>query len=549
MAIVQVGNLPSVSPAEAGHSMMVGIELIRWIEEHLYHPDGEEDDFGTRKRMQLTPEQKRHLLHFYATDPTRQHRWVYRQSILQRCKGWGKGPFSGALALAELMGPCRPKFVRGEWTVVKNDTAWVQLAAVSLDQTANVFDSIRTMIGDRDEIDGMPVDSGLTRIYAGKNNERKLVPVSSESTTLEGARPTFIIADEPHLWTQSTGGHRLIQVCKRNLAKSKGGRSRLIITTNSFLPGEESVLEREYEVFKAVQEGRARNTGVLWDSIESDDPVPDLGDEEALRAALVDARGDAVWLDVDRLIQEIYDGTIAPELSRRFHLNQVVAAGDAWLSHQEVDQAVTHDRIPDRAIVAIGFDGSRSHDATALVATDVKTGHCELLGVWEKPDMPGHDDWVVPRDQVDSAVQEAFNRFRVAAMFCDLAYWESYVDKWSDEHREDLFIKGSAQGAMAFDMRKSERQFTEECEAVNDAFVQGEITIGTHPALVRHLKNARRRVNQYGVRFNKESRESKNKVDAATALVIARRARRIALERGVLEKWTEYRPGVLIGHF
>ncbi|MFF7588619.1 terminase [Kitasatospora purpeofusca] len=538
MAVLQVGNLPAVSPVDQGYSMMVGLALIRWAEEHLYHPD-ENDEDGNPLPWRYTAEQKRHLLHFYATDPNRSHRWIYRRSIYQRIKGSGKGPFSAAMALSEALGPCRPVYNRTfrTWTVQRNEAAWVQLAAVSLDQTANVFKSLRGMIRDRTEIDGIPVDAGLTRIYAGANNERQIAPVTSESKTLEGARPTFVICDEPHLWTSSTGGHRLIEVIKRNLAKSKNGASRLIITTNAFLPGEDSVLEREYESFKAMMEGRSRTTGILWDSIESSDPVPDLGDEAALRAALIDCRGDSIWLDIDTIVAEIYDGTISAELSRRFFLNQVVAAGDSWLTHQEVQAAIRDLSIEEGRIVAVGFDGSRSDDATAIILADVATGHCVVAGVWEKPDAPGFDDWEVPRHEVDSAVHDIFRRYRVAAMFCDLAYWESYVDRWADQYREKLFVKGSPQGALSFDMRKSTKGFTEECEMTLAAFQLGDITIGRHPALVRHLKNARRRVNEYGVRFDKESKGSKHKVDAATALVIARRARRVALERGVLEKW------------
>ncbi|MCZ0973154.1 terminase [Streptomyces albulus] len=518
---------------------------IRWAEKHLHHPEDDEEPW------RFTPEQKRFLVHYYSTDPENSHKWVYRRAILQRMKGHGKGPITAAISLIELMGPCRPVYDRETraWKVGRQSAATVQLAAVSLDQTANVFTLIRGMIGSRKEIDGIPVDSGLTRIYAGPNNERSVMPLTSESKTQEGKRPTCVIGDEPHLWTDSTGGHKLVHVINRNLAKSKGGRSRLILTSNAFMPGEDSVLEREYESFRKMVEGRSRTTGILWDSIESGDPVPDLGDRDALAQALMDCRGDSTWLDVDRLIEEIYDGTTPPELSRRFFLNQIVAAADGWVTPQQVDQAVTEQLLEDGSMVALGFDGSRTTDATALVATSIETGFCELLGVWEKPDLPGYDDWEVPRHEVDAAVQRAFDRFRVAAFGCDLALWESYVDKWADEHRKDVFCPAGPKGVFSFDMRSRTFDFTMEAEATEAAFREGSIEIADDSRLIRHLKNARRRPNRYGIGIGKESRDSPRKIDAAAALIIARKMRRIAIEKGVREKWRLRRPGVLRGYY
>ena len=44
------------------------------------------------------------------------------------------------------------------------------------------------------------------------------------------------------------------------------------------------------------------------------------------------------------------------------------------------------------------------------------------------------------------------------------------------------------------------------------------------PALRRHVLNARRRSNNYGVSFGKESRESPRKVDLYAALMLAHEA-------------------------
>lgn len=549
MSTVQVGNLPAVRPRDLGQSEMVGLAAISWAHRHLRNPDNPEEPW------RFTAEQIRFILHWYATNPGRSHRWVWRRGILQRMKGWGKGPLASALALIELLGPCRPKYNphTHTWGVARAEAAWVQLAAVSMDQTINTFDMARAMIGERTEIDGMPVDCGLTRILAGPTKQRRLAPVTSEAKTLEGSRPTLVIADETHLWTDSTGGHRLAQVCRRNLGKSRGGASRMLVTTNAFQPGFDSVAERDYEAWQAQQEGRARTSGILLDSIESSDPVMDLTDEDALRGALADARGDSIWLDLDRIIAEIYDLTVSPDEARRFYLNQLVATGDSWVEPHQIDAAGTDDRISDGAIVALGFDGSKggkNADATALVAVDVETGLVEVLGLWERPDMPGYDDWVVPKDQVTAAVATAFDRFRVAAFACDMSYWEPYVEIWADSYRNKVFCSMGSRGLFNFDMRSSTRlsQFTARAEAVATAFETGTIRICRHPGLIRHLKNSRRRPNRFGIGVGKSSRHSPHKVDASVAMIIALAARHHALEKGVLAKWRN-RTGVLVGNY
>ena len=54
--------------------------------------------------------------------------------------------------------------------------------------------------------------------------------------------------------------------------------------------------------------------------------------------------------------------------------------------------------------------------------------------------------------------------------------------------------------------------------------------------MTRHLLNARRRPNRWGISFGKENRESPKKVDVLAALLLARMARQRILGDGVLRK-------------
>ncbi|MBQ1164273.1 terminase, partial [Streptomyces sp. A73] len=72
-----------------------------------------------------------------------------RDGVIQRLKGWGKDPLVATWSAFEFVGPCRFGAIAdegNEWGVpagqplgVQHPAAWVQIAAVSQDQTRNTM--------------------------------------------------------------------------------------------------------------------------------------------------------------------------------------------------------------------------------------------------------------------------------------------------------------------------------------------------------------------------------------------------------------------------
>jgi hypothetical protein len=81
----------------------LGYQAIKWIQENLLAD--ETDEYDKPLPFKLTPEQARFILWFYAIDET--GRFVYREVVLQRLKGWGKDPLAAVIAAVEFVGPCR----------------------------------------------------------------------------------------------------------------------------------------------------------------------------------------------------------------------------------------------------------------------------------------------------------------------------------------------------------------------------------------------------------------------------------------------------------
>jgi hypothetical protein len=525
----------------------LGWAVIDFVESYLLQPDG--DQAG--EPFRFTREQLNFVLWFYALDE--RGRFRYRRAVLRRSKGWGKSPFLGALCLAELLGPVR--FVEwdaaGEPVAVRHPLPWVVVAGVSETQTENTLSAIRAMCEESALVDDFGLDVGLTRIFVPGGG--KIVPITANSATQEGARPTFVVMDETHHWTTSNGGMNLARVIRRNLGKSRDGAARAIETTNAHEPGRDSVAEGSYLAWRAIVEGRSRSAGLLYDSREAPGDVP-LNDEALLLAALRATYGDATWIDLERILGEIYDPNTPPEEARRFYLNQIVAAADSWVAPSEWDRNKVDDLEPlaDGETVTLGFDGGLTDDSSALVAVRVSDGAPFLLGLWEKPDGPAGDGWEVPKDQVRDLVDYAFAVYDVPAFFSDVAYWETDVDAWRDEYGERLLVKATTRHAIAWDMRGHAAETVRAVEALHRAITDGEqpwkpgtrllgggrgyAQVDASEAFRRHVLNARRRPNRWGVSFGKETRESPKKVDALASFVLARMARSRVLAEGVLKK-------------
>lgn len=521
---------PPVEPVRHGpdkpppRNRTLGWDALAWTVRYLKQPDG--DNAGAPWRF--TPEQVRFLLWFYAIDD--QGRFRYRSAVYRRLKGSGKDPLGAAIACIELLGPCRFGGWRDDGTpiAVPHPRPWIQIAAVTKEQTQNtmsLFDGLLTA----EAIEDYGVDLGKEVIYTASGG--RLAAVTSSPRALEGARITFALKNETHHWIRSNQGLEMDAVIRRNLAKSRDGSARSLSITNAHRPGEDSVGEREWELYQKIRAGKTRASGLLYDSIEAPPDIV-LSDPDSLRAGLLAARGDSTWINVDVLMEEIWSMP-DPADARRFYLNQIVAAEDSLIAPYEWDACLDEDaELAPGDEITLGFDGGKTDDATALVAVRVRDRLAVPLLVRERPEGPAGEGWEVDRGEFDAVVRAAFDRYRVAGFFSDTALWETYVDAWAADFGRQLTVKASPRHAVAFDMRGNLRRRVEGTERLLSAIRDQDLRHNGDPTLRRHALNARRRPTPHGLSFGKEHRESPRKVDAFAALLLADMARAELLARG-----------------
>lgn len=520
----------------------LGYEALAWAAKYLRHPNG----VRAGKAWQFTREQARFVLWFYAVDDA--GRWLFHHGARRLAKGSGKSPFAAVMALVELLAPVRfdhwDEKVPGGAVGKSVSMPWVQIAAVSLDQTENTMRMVRAMASPanapalhRD----YSLDVGKTQIFV--QPEGKLEVITSSAATAEGAESTFVIGDELEHWTPSNGGAELHATLLDNLSKSG---SRMLETLNAWKPGINSAGESTFNDWVLQESGRSKNDSkILYDARQAPHGT-ELGDAESLRSALEWVYADCPWSDVDAIITRIWSPSARVDDSKRKYLNWPVASSDAWCDPQDWAQMARPDiEVSPGDDVVMFFDGSLSNDHTALIGCRVDDGHVFTIGVWQPQSVHADDKPMVDVQAVDDRVDFAFATWNVVGFFADVREWESFTKvAWPERYRDKLELWATSRGAqqpepIAWDMRGKDFAFTTAAELAEAEIMQHMFTHDGNALLTEHVLNARRHEGRYGITVRKESRKSSKKIDACVCLIGARMVWRLAREKAASSKKRE----------
>jgi hypothetical protein len=184
--------------------LTLGWQAIAWVQANLLAE--ETDEHGQQLPFNLTFEQRRFILWFYAIDEN--GRFTYRNCVLQRLKGWGKDPLAAVICAIEFLGPC----VFAGWSTrnipergieyagpvgKEHPRAWIQIAAVSKTQTMNTMLLFKGLF--REELKAAhgigKHQMGAFQITAHGGN-RRIQAVTSSPKSLEGGRTTLVVMNE-----------------------------------------------------------------------------------------------------------------------------------------------------------------------------------------------------------------------------------------------------------------------------------------------------------------------------------------------------------------
>lgn len=495
-------------------------------------------------------------------------RRMHDTAFFSRPKGCNKSGLAAELVLFEGLGPCRFdgwakggetfEFLGHTYTYEAGEPMgrpvkypFVRIMATEEGQTGNTFDMVYNNLEDGPlcELKAYGMRVNKTKIDLPFGGE--IIPSTAGSSSKDGGKETFVIFDESHLYNTNEL-RRMYSTVTRNLNKRKKiAETWALETTTMYLPGEESVAEATYnyaqqimESIRVLKEGekrkvKVRRTRLLFDHRWGE--IVDLDDEEALEEAIEDAYGEAMdWNSKQGIIDDLFDPRRTPEESRRYFLNALTEAHNAWLSPQLISRAsaegVGVDDIAKGEKIALGFDGALTRDATALIGCRISDGALFVLKISERPDGPEAENWVVDQVAFDAKVSWAFKHFKVVAFNADPPHWQDWLEKWEREFGETHLVVKATPGSYLKWWTKRDTQMALALERLYEAIkTDRDVKLDKDPVFLRHLLNARRWERRGGLVIGKDTKNSTKKMDAAMAATLAYEARANYLAKAPVE--------------
>lgn len=439
-AVCARSRLPWRGPTEARPFPSLGWAILGWTYQHLPSPADEKEP------LVYTDEQARRIVRWFEIDP-HDGEYVYTRLLLEEAKGYGKSPFAATLNIIDFKGPvCFDGWdAKGEpvgvpWGTGRRPPAWIQIAAVSEDQTDNTYGALYAMLSARNGAiaDDLRLDVGRTKVY-DRDSPGKIEPVTASAGSREGQRLTDATLDETHLWTPRNGGVKLAGTLRRNVAKMGG---RVVETTNAPVIGGRSVAEK--------LDPDIPTRGILaYAKRARETPQPDWTDER-LRDELAYVYEGAPWADPDRLVRELRDPATDWDDGLRYWFNlRTAGAGKAVDPRTWDARRVQRGQPAGGTRIGAGFDGSISQDATVIRGCTAD-GYSFIWDAWEKPTgpelqrwlstHPGRESWEVDRIEVNESVARLFATYSVGRMNCDTPKWKTEIANWAVLYGEDTVL-------------------------------------------------------------------------------------------------------------
>lgn len=433
----------------------LGFLAADWVEAHCIVPDGFSlgSPFvmdGWQLWCAVNHYRIRSGVVFDPQRPAQATAFHYRRSQVVGPQKTGKGPWSAAITCFEAVGPClfagwaqggevyrceddgcgcgfEYFYERGEPMGMRRPTSLIQLLATSEDQVDNVYRPLQGMIRRGALSERMKVREGFIRLP----EDGRIDPVTAAANSKLGNPINFAVMDESGLYTARNKLLKVSQTMRRGLA-GMGGRS--IETTNPWDPMESSQAQQTFEsratdIFRFYRRPPAdlsyknkRDRHKIHQYVYAGSPWVDLAAIEAEAAEL---------LETD------------PTQAERFFGNRLVQGLGSFMPEKLWDESEAPREVPRGERIALGFDGSRSGDWTALRA-ETADGYrfTPTYGPDGRPTFWNPDEWGgrIPRSEVSAAVAELFDRYSVARMYVDPRHWETQADQWATEFGDDVVV-------------------------------------------------------------------------------------------------------------
>lgn len=385
----------------------------------------------------------------------------------------------------------------------------VYSVAAEKQQARIVFADAKKMIEASEEL------SSITKLYRDAVEMPAFGSVyrvlSAEAFSKEGLNPHFVMFDELH--AQPT--RELFDVMSLAMG-SRGNLATLVAITTAGVKadstGSDSIAYTLYQYGQKIARG------------EVDDPTFFMSWWEAQQDS--DHRDVQTWVDANPGLNDIpalvdlsdFESAVkrTPEAEFRIkRCNQWVSSQAAWLPGGSWDSCSTKFELNEDDEYVLGFDGSYSGDATAIVGVTIPKDDDEkpkvfLVKAWEKDVTIHDDDWRVDIADVEQTILEFSTKYRVKEIVCDPYRWARSIQ-----------ILGNDYDLPMVEYPNTPSRMIPACAKFYDAVVEKRLEQNGDPVLTRHLDNAILKISPAGPYVKKDAKNSPRKIDAGIAAIMA----------------------------
>ena len=274
--------------------------------------------------------------------------------------------------------------------------------------------------------------SKTTKTIENSKSKAFYQPLSSDSGSIHGKNPYFVVADEIHIW-EGQGTSTKARDFWEGLVSGSGARnsSQIFVISTAGSNVDTSLLGSLYKYGIDVCKGNMPDNTfgfICWEADEEDD-IKDFDTWKKANPNLSEG-----FINKDFMLSSLKSAASTGITQfLRLHLNIWASQkGDPFIIKSKwKDIEKKGYKIPIGANVTVGFDGSLTGDTTAIIIQEISTGFLQIYKIWEED--VTDKEWRVDRDEVRDAIGELSEYYNILLMWADASYWEADIRKWEKD--------------------------------------------------------------------------------------------------------------------